>query len=292
MTAISALVGRPVRPLDNTVNGMRLTLESGQPVSVSNQNAKTTLYLTPYISNRLALYYDSKWNIYETAEVSLSLSSLTASTAYDIFAYWSGSAVVLEALAWSTLTARATAIVRQDGVWVKSGDATRRYIGTIIINASGGQTDDAYTKRFVWNLQNRVKRPCWTTNTTNSWTYATAANREHNNGTGQLRFEFVCGLDSYVNAENHGRLTMGGASTGGYLYVSIDAVNPPNNFDYIDVYTDLVRSGVRPFYNVRLATVGYHYITQVEYAYAGTVTNWGSGSATNCGYGAKVDWES
>jgi hypothetical protein len=53
---------------------------------------------------------------------------------YDIFAYnisGEGYALTLEAVKWTTDIARATAVVRQDGVWVKNGAPERRYLGTI-----------------------------------------------------------------------------------------------------------------------------------------------------------------
>lgn len=290
MADIADLIGRPVAPLRAATNDFRLTLESGEPVSTTNQDGKSTLYLTPYIGNRLGLYYNSKWNLYESAEVSVSLVGLTASTVYDVFAYWSGSAVVLETVAWTNLTTRATGIVRQDGVWAKSGDTTRRYIGTIIINASGGQTDDSFTKRFVWNLQNKVMRPCFTTNTNANWTYSTAAYREFNGGSGQLRFEFVCGLPSSVAALHGGRL-VGSSGNNGYSGTNLDSTTGIN-LGWITVFGNVVNYATLTGHVRRDVTIGYHYITQTEYCSSGTISSYGNGSATTQNYGSKVDWES
>ncbi len=40
----------------------------------------------------------------------------------------------LEALVWTNDTTRATALVRQDGVWSKTGALTRRYLGTVRVD--------------------------------------------------------------------------------------------------------------------------------------------------------------
>jgi len=140
--------------------GGRLTLETGVPVSRADQSAKATLYYTPYKSNLIVLYDGSEWNAVEFAEISLSLAGLTANKNYDVFAYDNSGAVTLEALVWTDEPdqTRATALVQQDGVLVKSGAATRRYLGTIRINGTGGQTEDTAKDRFVWNLYNQELR--------------------------------------------------------------------------------------------------------------------------------------
>ncbi len=53
---------------------------------------------------------------------------------------------------------RATALGEQDGVLVKSGDATRRYLGTCSTTSVSGKTEDSYLRRLVWNYDNRVDR--------------------------------------------------------------------------------------------------------------------------------------
>ena len=76
---------------------------------------------------------------------------LTASRVYDVFGYLNSGTLALELLIWTDATNRATALAYQDGVLIKSGNATRRYLGTIYINSTGGQTEDTEIQRFVWN---------------------------------------------------------------------------------------------------------------------------------------------
>ncbi len=181
--------------------GGRLTLETLVAVSTTDQSAKTTLYYTPYIHNQIALYDGSaNWNVRSFSEISITLVGLTASKPYDVFCYDNAGTATLELLVWTSATARATALVKQDGRWVKTGATTRRYLGTIYINASGGQSDDTYAKRYVWNANNRVVRPMRVLEATDTWTYGSAAFRQANGSTAN-QLDVVVGLpDVGVNA--------------------------------------------------------------------------------------------
>lgn len=61
----------------HTVNG-RLTLETGVPISATDQTAKTTVYFTPYKGNQINLWDGSAWTLYTFTETSLALGTITA----------------------------------------------------------------------------------------------------------------------------------------------------------------------------------------------------------------------
>lgn len=171
----------------------RLTLETGVPVSTADQSAKATLYYTPFRGDKIALYDGSSaWALFTFTELSLSLAGLTASKPYDIFCYNNSGTPTLEALVWTNATTRATALTTQNGVLVKSGATTRRYLGTIYINSSGGQTDDKVTKRNVWNYYNRALRMVYVQNFS-SHQY-NGALRLWNNSETNNRIEYVNGV--------------------------------------------------------------------------------------------------
>lgn len=75
--------------------------------------------------------------------------------------------------------ARQTALVYQNGVLVKSGVTTRRYLGSFLTTAST-TTEDSLTKRFLWNYYNRAVRQLYRVEATASWTYTTNAWRQSN----------------------------------------------------------------------------------------------------------------
>jgi hypothetical protein len=182
-----------------SVNDGRLTATAGTPVTTADVSGATSVYFTPYCGNSLALYDGARWYVRTFSEITISLSGFTASRPYDIFAYDNAGAVAIETLVWSSATARATAITRQDGVYVKSGAATRRYLGTVYINSSGGQTDDTKTKRYVYNAQNRVDRALRVIDTTDSWTYTAQVYRQANAAAGN-QLEIMVGVsDDAIN---------------------------------------------------------------------------------------------
>ena len=186
-TALGANYARP------TLFNARLTLETGNPVSTVDQTAKTTLYLTPYQGNKIAVYDGaSVWNtISLSADISITLASLTAGLPYDVWVYSNAGTLTLELTAWTNTTTRATALALQNGVYVKTGATTRRYVGTICIVATG-QCEDSFVRRMVWNYYNRVKRIMTRLNTT-SHAYTTAAWRAWNNDAPNSQVEFVLG---------------------------------------------------------------------------------------------------
>lgn len=256
----------PSQYLKRSTNDFRLTCQSGVPVTSSNLSGQTTLYLTPYIGNQIGLYSSGAWALRASAEVSLSLSGHTANFNYDIFAYWNGSAVVLESVIWTNDSTRATGLDRQDGVVVKSGDATRRFIGTIRINSTGGQVDDSEFARYISNYQNRVKRTLQVS-FTGTWTYGVATFREYNNGSGVTRGKFVLCDTGVVRAA----ATNVVSGTGNmYVCASFDTTTAANG------HTVFVSNQFMVYqYNRRsqvLAT-GYHYLTGTEFGSGGPATN-------------------
>lgn len=171
----------------------RLTLTTGVPVTTSNVTAATTVYFAPYKGSQIALYDGSGWLLHELTEISCSVPANTT-TPFDLFVYENLGALVLEAVAWTNDTTRATNIVLQDGVWVKSGAAARRYLGTGRTTSVSGQTEDSVTKRFLWNYYHRVPRTLLVSENTNSWTYNSTTFRPLNNNSAN-RVEFVLGLE-------------------------------------------------------------------------------------------------
>jgi len=159
---------------EHSDNGFRLSLQSGVPVPLTDQVAKTTLYLTPCTGNAITLYTGAYWKTFKSAEVSLSLGTLTSGKNYDVFAYGSGTSVVLElSVAWTNDMTRADAITMQDGTFVKSSAATRRLVGTIR-TTSTTTTEDSVANRYVINLYNQTPVEAQYTSPNNLSSHCTA----------------------------------------------------------------------------------------------------------------------
>ena len=174
------------------IAGGRLTLTTGVPVTTGDVTAASTLYYTPYNDNRISLYDGFGWWTYSFSELSLALSGLTSGKPYDVFVYSNAGTPTLELTAWTNDTTRATALVYQDGILVKSGAATRRYLGTLYTTGTT-TTEDSKANRYLWNYYNRIDRAMERKETTASWTYSTATFRQANGSTSN-QLNFIIGV--------------------------------------------------------------------------------------------------
>lgn len=179
------------------MNDFRLTLESGVPVSSTDQTAKTTLYCTP--SGR-----GNRMDVYDAAGVPTTLTSAqiliaipaSVSQLYSVWAYNNAGVLTLELTPWTNDTtpgAAAYSISAVTGTWTKTGDLTRRFLGLVRTTTVNGQTEDSVLKRFVWNHYNRVRRPLNQADTVANYNYTTATWRQAHGDVAQ-QLELVVGV--------------------------------------------------------------------------------------------------
>lgn len=272
----------------------RLTLTSGTPITTSDVTAATTLYLTPYNGNVIALYNGSTWDARTFSELSLSLAGFAANTNFDIYANWSGSAVVLSAVAWSSATLRSVAIATQDGVDVKTGALTFRLIGTIRTTATIGQTEDSKLKRFVSNRQNAIRRSIIVQEATANWNYNTATWRQVNGSTANQVGVVFCQLRE-MNARAVASALSNTATDKFATGIGIDSTTADSCqtrvFGYIPG-NNMFHWASSEYEGT--PGIGYHYIAWLEYTistglvtYGGTFA--GAGLAAICQTG-MVGW--
>lgn len=148
-----------------TMNG-RLTTVTARPVLGYGDNSSDTIYYTPYLDNKIWLYNTtgSRWELFKFSEVSLALGTVTAKLPYDIYVYNNSGTITLEKVAWTNATTRATAVTTQNNVWVKTGSADKRYIGTIIPDSTttvkhslgNFNTDYKIGYQGIYNAYNKV----------------------------------------------------------------------------------------------------------------------------------------
>lgn len=201
----------------------RLTLTSGNPATTADVTAATTVYMTPIVGNRIALYDGAVWNIRTTAQISVSVPA-TTNTPFDVFCYDNSGTPTLETVNWTNDTTRATALTTQDGVYVKSGATTRRYIGTCRTTGSSGQTEDSFAKRFVWSYYNRVIKAMRRLESTASWNYTTATWRQANNAAAN-QLDFVIGVDEDEVRATATALVSNTGVNSGYVGIGLDSTS-------------------------------------------------------------------
>lgn len=253
----------------------RLTLTSGTPFTTSDVTAAETLYCAPCGGNRIALYDGSAWHIRSSAEMSIDIPDVTG--VHDVFVYDSSGTPTLEVLVWTDATTRATALTTQDGVLVKNGDATRRYLGTFYSTTAGnGQTEDSFANRYLWNYYHRAARPMRAVDSTNTWDYTTATLRQANaNASNQLNF--VVGISENSVSANVIASAFNTSSQDISVGIGLDATNAN--------VSGVICSNVRTISGanapnspsamwVGFPGIGKHYLAWLEQSVAAGTTTW------------------
>ena len=274
VTTTVTIAGASGTTWNGVCNG-RLTLTSGLAVTTADVTAATTLYFTPYKGNQIGTYSGAAWTVSTFTEKSITLASLTANSNYDCFIV--DSTLALELLIWTNATTRATALVDQDGVWVKSGATTRRYLGTIRITGTTGQCEDSLLRRLVWNNENRLIRQMRVVDATDTWTYGTNAYRQAR-ASAANQVDYVCGLseDRILADLMAGSYSDAAAST--IPGIGVDSTTA-NSAQIAARTYGVGTSGTRlnGLANYRgFPGIGYHYLAWLEKAESGvTVTYYG-----------------
>jgi len=260
--------------------GGRLGLESGVPISTTDRattNA-TTIYLNAYQSNWVLIYDGSAWVRRSFSTPSVAVPSVGLKN-FDIFAYWTGSAVALETVNWTDNIARATSLARQDGILVKNGAATRLYLGTARTVASG-QTESSKSKRLLWNFYNPVAAQFdlqlqGTAGAT--WDVVTPPRQISGNSANQV--EAVVGLEGGHGVTRVSVLVFmtRGVAGGGVVARASVALDSKDTFSKVSMY-ELGTAGSQVMLGgfwEGFIPLGYHYFSANQCgAGAGTVCGW------------------
>ena len=274
ITSLTGLTTQLAYPQD-----FRLTLTTATPVTTSDVTGATTIYCTPYKGNAIALYNGTKWNTRNSAEFSLALGTLTSGKPYDVFCYDNNGVPTLEFLAWTSDTARATALAYQNGVLVKSGDATRRYIGTFY-TTSTTQTEDSASNRYLWNYYNRVERKMQKSDATSAWAYTNATIRYANNNSANI-ISFICGVpEEPVHVNLFTRVSNTNAGVQINNYIGLDSGTA--GLGFIGTYASGVIPGanytIDKFCDYAALHTGKHFYSWLEASVATGTTTWDGGA--------------
>lgn len=276
----------------STADG-RLTTVSGTPILTSNQLAKTTLYYTPFKGDQIALYSGGAWSVLTFAETSLSLSGYTASKNYDIWGYNNGGTLALDSTVWTNDTTRATALTTQDGIYCKTGDTTRRYLGSARINSTGGQIDwvigtggsgGVEAKITIWNENNRVLISNTIRDTASSWTHANNSSWTSMNGSANNRQSLIIGRSIEPVSALLAIRTVSASGTAGTVAFALDSTSTPITNQLFTASVGY--SSASPYTELGgkyegLISEGSHYLQAVDYSTGGITTFQGSPAAYN-----------
>lgn len=287
----------------------RLTLTSATPVMTSDVSGASTIYYTPHIGNLAPIYDGSRFVMKVFSEISNATAQSSTGKAgpaavannsnYDLFVWDDlGTLRLTRGPAWTSDTARGTGagtteIERKAGLWVNkvtitNGPAANKgtYVGTV--RSNGSATIDwvvmpspaaagGNCRLYVWNAYNRVAVNSISRDSTDTWTYNTAAWRAANNSNSN-RISFVCGIaeDDFVASYNGAGYTAG--SGGAVWGVAFDTTT---TFSGTIAYGAL--NGVATFGSAQFPSkgMGFHFFQAVEYSQStSTVTFVGDAGVT------------
>ena len=252
-------------------NNFRLSVTSGNPFGTGT--GATILYFTPVNGNRLALYdsTNSLWREYELSEQSITLSC-TSGNVYDIFAYDDGTgAVVFEQLVWTNVNTRATALVRQDGVWVRSGSTNKRYIGSYY--ATGTNTTEQSPQRaLVFNASNRHFYNLFYKDVTGNYTWVTGNTVRQMRNSTTSRFDVLIGLPGTpVSVQTSALVGIANNSQFYYLTWGVDSTTAISNLATEQgAYLVNVFSNCNPILCTSALAVGFRQLNALEYSSGGS----------------------
>jgi hypothetical protein len=260
----------------------RLTTASNTPITTTDQLAITTLYLTPYGGNRIALYDGVGWTQFALTEISLTVPA-TTSTMYDLYVY-DAPGLTLEAVAWTNDTTRATALATQDGVLCKTGQLGRRYVGSFRTTGVSGQTEDSLVKRHVWNYYNRVPRIMRAVDTTNSWTQSTIATYRQARSTAANQLDLIVGVDEtavFAQVSANANTVNEGVRAG--VGIGLDSTTATSaqimSVHAGDGQADAIIGTASASYRGHIG-IGRHFLAWLEISSASTVTWYGDNGLT------------
>jgi len=204
----------------------------------------TRIWLCPRFGSEIALWVVVNgvgvWRIFHVAESQYfyDLSGRTSFTPFDLFVYADPTTSVLnfEVINWSSQTARATNLQVAYGVYVKSGDFSRRYMGTCFPRSATQYTltrvrnGSNFCKLDLWNMYYRRMFTMIVQEPTASWSYDTSTWRAAN-GSADNAAEFTVGLrdDGYTaNVIHAARTTAGGTGNRIGTAVGINSTTVPS----------------------------------------------------------------
>lgn len=272
------LVANLLYYVDPQVCDGRLTLSTGVPAPDSAISSSGFVFFAPYVGNRISLYVqDYGWRLYTFSELSLDISGIAVDKNIDVWIYDNAGTLTLAYTEWSNNTLRATAITRQDGVYVKSGSPSYRYLGSVRTSGAG-VTCSTKLKRFCINYYHPLPLKLEVNDSTATWTYATNSFRQMRGQTSN-KVEFLIAVSEIlVRATASQEVFTTLANDKGHISIGCDSITNIST----DASRAFMRTSAADLYITLSAIysgypgIGYHYLAPLEKAETGTITFYGA----------------
>jgi hypothetical protein len=267
--------------VESQLIGGRLSVVSGVGYTTTDQSGGT-IYFTPYNGDTIPMYNTvlGGWELQTFSEQSITLSTLSASNSYDIFAVNNNNGTfTLSAIAWTNYTTRAVTLAMQNGIVIKSGSPGTRYLGSIAIDASKVCYDQA-AKRWVWNRYNRMIRKIFSADT-NAGSYSVVGGsgvwQYCRNVAATSQISLILGQPIepvIIQSTNFAYIPAGATMATG---INSAVYGSPSNSNFVDSGFAVGDSGANMEagsimnYTYQSSSPSLYLFTQIEYALGGTV---------------------
>jgi len=233
----------------------------------------TTLTVTPRIGG--AVFVDG--NNYSLIEVITKANTgLVAATLYYAYVYWTGTALAIE------LSTTGYAANAEYGHYVKSGDASRTFVGMVYMDAgSPGTFVDSDAKRFCASYYNRINKPVQRTVLTGNPNTTSTTYVELTAGD---KVEFITFGEEWSNCYYSGcalNATLGNVTGAAIGVNGTGTVLAPNLFNApVALYAVPISGNIGYKFDP-----GYNYINLIGISPGGTIATF---AGANCGFGAML----
>lgn len=257
----------PAKDLLNGIVEGRLTLTTSTPVTTTDVTGSTTVYFTPYKGNRVAVYDNTNWLLRTFTEISVAVPSTTA-TPFDVFIYDNSGTLTLEAVNWTNSTTRATALTTQNGVYVKTGGVTKRYLGTGCTTGVSGQCADSIANRLLYNYYNRLPRQGLTQFTVSRTSSASSWSEVNS----EIRFSYMVGVKEDASAVSFSGSVANSAGARAYTAFGIDSTTSAQTPQSRTLCASAGEGYLAALNMSTIFAAGLHYVTLLNYTSSGTNT--------------------
>jgi hypothetical protein len=171
--------------------------------------------------------------------------------------------------------------VYQNGVLVKSGATTRRYLGSFYCHTNGQTASSltntgATTGRYIWNNYNRVLLRMQRFESTVSWAYTGGYRQANGSTVNQLNF-FVGVVEDAVACSQTGLANINSANSGALTAIGLNSTTSPLNGSVAFLNSQIINYATYGSSTVNATpTLGLNYLSWMEYGNAAGCTFFGS----------------
>lgn len=248
---------------DPGFNGFRLSNNASS--SIYTEGSASAVWMIPHTGNRIGLTNSgvSFYPVTPSANPTISITGQTAGIPCDVFCQMnSTTSVSLVLTPWTNATTRATALVQNSGVWLKSGTPSQRYVGTILPDSattySMASAPGSAAKAVcgLWNQDNRISSNfTWRPSAAN--TSPAVADTWEAFTPGAPHIEFVLGqsIDAYA-INGIAAAAPGAGSSEARLGIGVDSATAPSGLRDLCVLATSSTGGLKAMLSQRSATVG------------------------------------